>query len=127
MGGRVRAVCDESVLVCLSFSAASFHQKPLQMDARAMNSQTGVIAVKGAKLQYVAEGTGVPCIVVGSSIMYPRLFAKELREHLHLIYFWICPISCLRTTHSTSTRSRWTLMPAISNSRAPLSSSALWW
>ncbi len=51
-----------------------------------MNSQTGVIAVKGDKLQYVAEGTGVPCIVVGSSIMYPRLFAKELREHLHLIF-----------------------------------------
>jgi proline iminopeptidase len=51
-----------------------------------MNSQTGVIAVKSAKLQYVAEGTGVQCIVVGSSIMYPRLFAKELREHLHLIF-----------------------------------------
>jgi proline iminopeptidase len=51
-----------------------------------INSQAGVIAVKGAKLHYVAEGTGVPCIVVGSSIMYPRLFAKELRGHLRLIF-----------------------------------------
>ena len=45
-----------------------------------MNSQTGVIAVKGDKLQYVAEGTGVPCIVVGPSLINRRLFAKELRE-----------------------------------------------
>ena len=53
----------------------------------AMNSpSSGVISVKGAKLHYVIEGAGIPCIVVGSSIMYPRLYPKELREHFRLVF-----------------------------------------
>jgi proline iminopeptidase len=37
-------------------------------------------------LHYVVEGNGLPAIVVGSAIYYPRTFSKHLRQHLQLIF-----------------------------------------
>ena len=47
---------------------------------------TGVVEVEGARLQYRIEGQGPPCLVVGSSIYYPRAFSPGLRDHLRLIF-----------------------------------------
>lgn len=38
------------------------------------------------KLQYRVEGTGIPAIVIGSAIYYPRTFSQNLRNHLRLIF-----------------------------------------
>ena len=46
----------------------------------------GIIEVEGARLRYVAEGQGQPCIVVGTSVFYAREFSRSLREHLRLIF-----------------------------------------
>jgi len=46
----------------------------------------GVIDVAGAKLHYVIEGKGPTCLLIGSSIMYPRLFSKDLREHIRIVF-----------------------------------------
>jgi proline iminopeptidase len=46
----------------------------------------GVVDVEGAQLRYRIEGRGQPCLVVGSSIVYPRVFSQELREHLQLAF-----------------------------------------
>lgn len=72
------------LVACLA--TAMLAQAPATAPKPDPELKTGVIAVKGDKLQYVAEGTGVPCIVVGPSLINRRLFAKELREHLHLIF-----------------------------------------
>jgi len=46
----------------------------------------GAVPVKGASLPYVIEGTGQACLVLGSSIYYPRAFSKDLRQHLRLAF-----------------------------------------
>jgi proline iminopeptidase len=46
----------------------------------------GIVEVEGARLRYVSEGRGVPVLVIGSSVYYPRMFSQELREHLQLVF-----------------------------------------
>jgi proline iminopeptidase len=46
----------------------------------------GIVEVPGARLRYRIEGHGQPCLVIGSSICYPRIFSQELREHLQLVF-----------------------------------------
>jgi proline iminopeptidase len=46
----------------------------------------GIVEVEGAHLRYRIDGHGQPCLVVGSSIYYPRVFSQELREHLQLVF-----------------------------------------
>lgn len=50
------------------------------------HDKTGIVDVEGAQLRYRVEGSGPPCLVVGSSVLYPRVFSPELREHLQLIF-----------------------------------------
>jgi hypothetical protein len=47
----------------------------------------GIVEVEGAHLHYRMEGDGEPCLVVGSSVVYPRMFSPQLREHLQLVFF----------------------------------------
>lgn len=46
----------------------------------------GVVEVEGARLRYVIEGHGLPGLVIGSSAFYPRVFSRELREQLQLVF-----------------------------------------
>lgn len=46
----------------------------------------GSITVDGSKLNYVVEEKGKPCLVIGSSIYYPRTFSKKIREHLRMYF-----------------------------------------
>lgn len=48
--------------------------------------KAGVVAVEGANLGYRIEGSGPSCLVLGSSIYYPRAFSKDLREHLTFVF-----------------------------------------
>jgi len=44
------------------------------------------VDVEGARLGYRVEGHGPPCLVVGSSVYYPRVFSQALREQLRLLF-----------------------------------------
>jgi len=44
------------------------------------------VSVDGYKLSYVIEGSGIPCLVIGSAIYYPRTFSQELRQHFKFIF-----------------------------------------
>jgi proline iminopeptidase len=46
----------------------------------------GYIEVSGTRLHYVVEGNGKPCLVIGSSIYYPRTFSKELKDSLKFYF-----------------------------------------
>jgi proline iminopeptidase len=46
----------------------------------------GAIALKGTELHFVAEGKGMACVVIGSSIYYPRTFSRHLRDNLRLYF-----------------------------------------
>lgn len=50
------------------------------------NETTGIINVEGAKLHYVIEGTGIPCMVLGHPIIYPRTFSSNLRQSIKFIF-----------------------------------------
>ena len=48
-----------------------------------MNSN---IFINGVRLAYIIEGSGIPCLVIGSTIYYPRTFSQELRQHFKFIF-----------------------------------------
>jgi proline iminopeptidase len=48
--------------------------------------RAGIVDVDGAQLGYRIEGHGQPCLVVGSSVYYPRVFSQDLRAHLQLVF-----------------------------------------
>lgn len=47
---------------------------------------TGTVEVDGFKLQYNIEGSGIPALVVGSSLYYSRVFSQNLRKHLRFVF-----------------------------------------
>lgn len=53
---------------------------------RPHNLEYGVINIDGSQLNYKVEGRGMPCLVIGSSIYYPRTFSSDLRNHLKLYF-----------------------------------------
>ena len=46
----------------------------------------GFVDVGDAKLRCVTEGRGTDCLVIGSSVYYPRTFSANLRRHLRLTF-----------------------------------------
>jgi len=46
----------------------------------------GAVTVDGAVLRYRCEGFGLPALVIGSAIYYPRVFSRQLRKSLRLIF-----------------------------------------
>lgn len=50
------------------------------------SSRSGSVGVDGATLRYVIEGSGIPALVIGSAIYYPRTFSQQLREALRLVF-----------------------------------------
>jgi proline iminopeptidase len=46
----------------------------------------GIIPVDGFRLRYRIEGTGTPTLVIGSAVYYPRVFSRNLRRHLRLVF-----------------------------------------
>lgn len=46
----------------------------------------GTITVDNFQLKYSIEGTGIPTLVIGSAIYYPRTFSSNLRNHLQMIF-----------------------------------------
>jgi proline iminopeptidase len=50
------------------------------------SNQSGTINISGFKLNYLIEGKGIPVLVIGSSVYYPRVFSAEIKKHLQLIH-----------------------------------------
>jgi len=48
--------------------------------------ESGSIVVNGNKLNYVVEGEGIPCLVIGSSVYYPRTFSDSLKLSLKMYF-----------------------------------------
>lgn len=65
---------------CTNFSATKVS------DSHDHHTTTGYIEVSGTRLNYIAEGKGRPCLVIGSSIYYPRTFSGYLRDSLRFYF-----------------------------------------
>src|SRR5215472_9178925 len=66
--------------VCPDRAEAHMSKKIITPDS------TGIVEVEGGSLRYRIEGQGPPCLVVGSSVCYPRVFSDGLRARLQLIF-----------------------------------------
>lgn len=63
--------------------------------------EKGTIHREGFELKYVVEGDGLPAIVIGSALYYPRSFSQHLRSHLRMAFVdWR---GFAKSTPSTST------------------------
>ncbi|MDH4092464.1 MAG: alpha/beta hydrolase [Cyclobacteriaceae bacterium] len=51
-----------------------------------LSDSTGYVLIDGAAFNYVAQGKGRPCLVLGSSIYYPRTFSKNLRTQFRFYF-----------------------------------------
>lgn len=49
-------------------------------------NESGWVSVGGANLRYIVEGNGIPSLVIGSSVYYPRTFSQKLREAFRLAF-----------------------------------------
>jgi proline iminopeptidase len=47
---------------------------------------TGTVMLSNAQLPYVVEGSGRPCLVIGSRLYYPRTFSSRFRSELRCVY-----------------------------------------
>lgn len=52
----------------------------------AINAHYGNISVEGATLSYLVEGSGIPVMVIGSSVYYPKTFSSNFRNSYRLAY-----------------------------------------
>ncbi len=60
-------------------------EQPVAAETQTEES-SGTIAVEGANLNYTIEGSGIPCLVIGSATYYPRTFSQELRKHFKFVF-----------------------------------------
>jgi proline iminopeptidase len=74
------------ILVLVFFSGCSSSHKHEGHGKISSGTDTGYVEVAGTKLNYRAEGEGLPCLVIGSSVYYPRTFSGNIRKHLRLYF-----------------------------------------
>jgi proline iminopeptidase len=48
--------------------------------------ETGTVTSGQFQLRYRIEGSGVPTLVIGSSVLYPRVFSENLRSNFRLVF-----------------------------------------
>ncbi len=75
-----------SVSILLLIAGCGEQEERLAAEEAEMEKSSGFVSVEGAELHYVIEGKGTPCIVLGHSVGYPRLFSQELREHFNFVF-----------------------------------------
>jgi acetyl esterase/lipase len=56
------------------------------LDTHLKKPKRGTLEIDGFKIHYLVKGEGIPCLVIGSSIYYPRTFSQGLSEHLKMYF-----------------------------------------
>jgi proline iminopeptidase len=72
-------------LLFILFSCKNSHETQ-EKGNREPVPEYGSIEVSGTKLNWIAEGKGRPCLVIGSSIYYPRTFSEHIKDSLRFYF-----------------------------------------
>ncbi len=75
------------ILIIILFVLSNCANRSTAQESNEMKEKLeteGTISLGDINLKYKIEGTGKPCLVIGSSIYYPRTFSTELRENLQM-------------------------------------------
>jgi acetyl esterase/lipase len=71
-----------------------FNFMDLHLKSNPEKAEHGFVKVGGYMLQYIVKGEGIPCLVIGSSVFYPKAFSDELLKHLKMYFVdmrWFAP------------------------------------
>ncbi len=49
-------------------------------------ADSGSLVINSSRLEYKIEGKGLPCLVIGSSVYYPRTFSDSLKKRLKMYF-----------------------------------------
>lgn len=72
-------------LLCFTFGCPSQNEEAAQMGNKGKEI-SGIVSVEGAKLHYVIQGRGTPCMVLGHSESARRILSQELRNHFKFVF-----------------------------------------
>ena len=73
------------ILLCFTFSCKQGEEPTVEETEEEVTS--GTVKIDGFELPYFIEGTGIPCVVIGSIKNWPRkTFSNELRKHIKFIF-----------------------------------------
>jgi proline iminopeptidase len=91
----MRRLCPGLYLAAFCFLAMSCRQGiKTGSGGSDYSPDNGELQIDGSRLAYKIEGEGLPCLVIGSSIYYPRTFSRAMREHLRMYFVdmkWFAP------------------------------------
>jgi proline iminopeptidase len=79
------------ILACRDQQETNSHERI--PDTKAL-PEKGIIEIDSFKLHYTIEGQGIPCLVIGSSVYYPRTFSEQLKQQLKMYFVdmrWFAP------------------------------------
>jgi proline iminopeptidase len=75
------------LLFCLMvYSSCMNSSKVQQKESWKQMGLSGYITIDGTQLNYVTQGNGKPCFVIGSSIYYSKTFSKSLLNHFKFYF-----------------------------------------
>jgi proline iminopeptidase len=83
---NIKSILCFYVLFILVSTGCKDSQNVEQIPIPESPDSTGFVLIDGTKLDFIVEGKGIPCLVIGSSIYYPRTFSKVLQDHFHLYF-----------------------------------------
>ncbi|MEI6049688.1 MAG: alpha/beta hydrolase [Bacteroidota bacterium] len=69
-------------IIILTFCPSLFGQNKTVTN----QNDSNYIEVDGSKLRYIVKGEGQPCLVIGSSLYYPRTFSEELNKYMKMYF-----------------------------------------
>lgn len=83
---RAQAFSVSLLLATVLMACERQGNQQAQPAGQAQTADTGSIAAGAFRLRYRIEGTGIPTLVIGSSVYYPRAFSQDLRQHLRMVF-----------------------------------------
>lgn len=70
-------------LIVIIYCNLSFSQ---QVDHKNLNGSSGYIEVDGSQLNFQIKGEGRACLVIGSSVYYPKTFSGDIGKQLKMYF-----------------------------------------
>lgn len=71
------------IIIIFPLTHSCFNNGP---DDRESIANSGSMLINGSRLNYKVQGEGIPCLVIGSSIYYPRTFSDSLKLRLEMYF-----------------------------------------
>ena len=73
------------ILLCFTFGCRSKSEEAALMETEE-EVTSGTVDVEGARLHYIIDGVGIPCVIPHDRFIMKRAISKNLRKHFRFIF-----------------------------------------